>query len=300
MIRWVVSIIVLLALLVAVQLTLGWGALLSPWLSLPLQPLLIATLLVLLSYGIRSFRLYAYFRTEMRGRFIIALKIMLQHNLANNFMPMRSGELSFPLLLKHHFSLPLERSLPALLWFRLLDLHLLLSLLIWSLGSQWFDRSQIMLILIAWLVIPWLILRLNHVIKSWQAGATPNRFNLLLGRMLAGSPSDSLQLLWLWGWTALNWLVKLFAFAWVMGLFTGLDLQQSLLGVLGGEFTSVLPVHGIAGAGTYEAGILAALAPFGHTPAEILPGAINLHLFLLGVSLLAGVLSLVLRSTDGD
>jgi len=37
----------------------------------------------------------------------------------------------------------------------------------------------------------------------------------------------------------------------------------SLLGAIGGELTSVLPVYGIAGAETCEAGVVAALVPAG-------------------------------------
>jgi len=55
----------------------------------------------------------------------------------------------------------------------------------------------------------------------------------------------------------------------------------------------VLPVHGLAGAGTYEAGVVAALLPFGVAPAAALAGAVNLHLFLLGAALLGGALALL-------
>jgi len=57
----------------------------------------------------------------------------------------------------------------------------------------------------------------------------------------------------------------------------------------------VLPLHGIAGAGTYEAGIVAALLPFGVDTETAVSAAVNVHLFLLGVTLLGGALSLLLR-----
>jgi uncharacterized membrane protein YbhN (UPF0104 family) len=71
------------------------------------------------------------------------------------------------------------------------------------------------------------------------------------------------------------------------------------MGALGGELSSVLPVHGLAGAGTYEAGVVAALAPFRVSAVEALAAAVNLHLFLLGVSGLGGALALALRSAHG-
>jgi hypothetical protein len=58
-----------------------------------------------------------------------------------------------------------------------------------------------------------------------------------------------------------------------------------------GELSSVLPFHGFAGAGTYEAGIVAGLVPLGLELEPALQGAVNLHLFVLGVSVLAGAMA---------
>ncbi|MGB2680474.1 MAG: UPF0104 family protein, partial [Candidatus Competibacter sp.] len=62
------------------------------------------------------------------------------------------------------------------------------------------------------------------------------------------------------------------------------------------DLTSVLPVHGIAGAGTYEAGVVAALIPFGIEAKVALAAAVNLHLFVLGLSAAGGALALLLRA----
>jgi hypothetical protein len=58
-----------------------------------------------------------------------------------------------------------------------------------------------------------------------------------------------------------------------------------------GELTSVLPIHGIAGAGTYEAGVVLVLSPLGVATDNALIAAADLHLFLLGFSLLVAGLS---------
>ncbi|VAW96580.1 hypothetical protein MNBD_GAMMA20-1008, partial [hydrothermal vent metagenome] len=57
-----------------------------------------------------------------------------------------------------------------------------------------------------------------------------------------------------------------------------------------------------AGAGTFEAGVVAALLPFGIDAKTALQAAVNLHLFILGSTLLAGLLSLALpaRRQSGD
>ena len=71
-----------------------------------------------------------------------------------------------------------------------------------------------------------------------------------------------------------------------MEQFLGLSYSQSWMGATTGELSSVLPIHGVAGAGTYEAGVLAGLLPWGVDHAEALAAAVNLHLFVLGSTLL--------------
>jgi len=83
-------------------------------------------------------------------------------------------------------------------------------------------------------------------------------------------------------------------FAWIIQQFAAINFGQSLLGAIGGELTAVLPVHGMAGAGTYEAGVVAALAPTDIGHQEALKAAVNLHLFLLSCTLLSGLLSYLL------
>ena len=62
-------------------------------------------------------------------------------------------------------------------------------------------------------------------------------------------------------------------------------------GATTGELSIVLPFYGIAGVGTYEGGILAGLVPLGIELETALKGAVNLHLFVLGIAILAGVLA---------
>ena len=70
-----------------------------------------------------------------------------------------------------------------------------------------------------------------------------------------------------------------------------MPFSSALVGTTTGELSSVLPFHGVGGAGTYEAGMLAGLLPLGITLESALKAAVNLHLFVLGVSILAGVLA---------
>lgn len=295
-VRSALSIGILLVFVIFIQSYVGWTRLLAPWQKIALPLLLLIMSQVLFSYAIRAQRLYDYFRQEMTGRFLLAFKLMLQHNLANNFLPMRSGEVAFPLLMSRYFGISLSRSMPALLWFRIFDLHTLMLLGLWAIGSEWLDLTLLGILVIIWLTLPWALYMANHWLLARIDPNSPSRLWSLMRKILDGAPKEKRVLLKTWFWTLLNWLVKLSAFAWLLALFAELNVPQAMLGVIGGELTSVLPVHGIAGAGTYEAGIVAALMPSGITAEAALGAAVNLHLFLLGVTLIGGAVSLLFRN----
>lgn len=289
-----IGLLILLVFIVLVERYIGWQNLLRPWLSVEPIPLGFAVVLVMTSYALRALRLQDYFRDAMRGRLAMAYKLMLQHNLLNNLLPMRSGELSFPILMARYFGIGPGRSVPALIWFRVLDLHTLCLLALLAATEQWLDPVASVLILLAFATLPWWLYRFSTRFLRQLSAREGGRLRGLLTRLLSGLPAGA-GLFWRsWAWTVANWVVKLAVFAWVLRLFVDVPFAGALLGVAGGEVTSVLPVHGVGGVGTYEAGIIAGLLPFGVSASSALQGGVNLHLFLLGVSLLGGALSVMM------
>jgi hypothetical protein len=115
-----------------------------------------------------------------------------------------------------------------------------------------------------------------------------------LGEIRTALPISWRLLLISFWWTLINWALKLVVFAWIIEQFLATNFGQSLLGAIGGELTVVLPVYSIAGAGPYEAGVVAALIPADIPPQEALKAAVNLHLFLLSCTILSGSLSCLL------
>lgn len=275
-----------------VEVYFGWRSLLAPWTHLPVAEIAVATVLSLISYWLRAVRFYDYFRTEMSGRFALCIKLMLQHNLLNNLLPMRTGELSFPVLMARYFSVPALRSMPALLWFRVLDLHTLGIFGLLAVHSAAWPWPLTAVVLALWLPLPWLSF---HFSARWRHALQRHhhkRAYQLLSRLLQGLPQAPAAFRRAWGWTVLNWVVKLGAFVWVLRLFIPVSLPAAWMGSIAGDLTSVLPVHGVAGAGTYEAGVVAGLLPYGVAAQPALAAAINLHLFLLGTTLVGGAISL--------
>lgn len=286
---WLLGGLLLIALVLAVALTVGWGPLLAPWRELGLTELLGLLALSALSYGFRAVRVFDYFRPAFAGRFPTVLRLSILHNVANNLLPMRAGEMVFPWLMGRYFGQGFGNALASLIWIRLLDMHFLglIACLILYLRQPWIGWPLAGLL---WLLLLPLMARVGRLAPT---GSTrmPARLASTLAR---AAPVSRRLIARLYLWTALSWTAKFIAFALLLQHFLPLDLWRLLIGVLGAELSSILPFHGIAGGGTYELAAVAALVPFGVSPEAALVGAVNLHLFLLGVTLLLGLLALLL------
>jgi uncharacterized membrane protein YbhN (UPF0104 family) len=295
-IRWgrlQLSILVFLGLIAGVQYGFGWESVLAPWRQLPWERIAVAALLVLLSYVVRTLRVVAFFAVELQGRFPVALRLMLLHNLWNTLMP-TVGELSFPILMQRYFTISLTRSLPALLWLRLLDLYVVVSLALVSSmlnrDSWWLAALLIVLLTLAIpLIYRWLPRSIGYFERKLR-GVLKEK----LSEVRQALPTSWQLLMVSSWWTLVNWTMKLAVCAWIIQQFVAINFGQSLLGAIGGELTSVLPVYSIAGAGTYEAGVVAALVLADIDHQEALKTAVNLHLFLVSCTLLSGLLSYLL------
>ena len=305
---WVLGGVLLAGLVLAVGLTVGWGPLLAPWLTLDPRVLMGLVLLSALSYALRAVRVYDWFRPRLDGHFAALLRLTILHNTANNLLPMRTGELVFPWLMGRYFGHGFLASSAALLWIRLLDLHFLALI---ALGIAWLRHPAWVwpVLALAWLAGLGLLGALGRRGAAWTPVAVEGvaRWRRTLGKalhLLAGAaPTSNILVARTYLWTGLIWGTKFVAFAALLRHFLPVDLWQALAGVMGAELSSVLPFHGIAGSGSYELAAVAALVPAGVAPEAALAGAVNLHLFVLGITLLLGPLALLLpkgRQANGE
>lgn len=286
----------LIGLLWLVESQYGWHAVLAAWQAIPPLAVAAAVMLMLGSYVLRAIRFYDFFKEYCQGQFALLLRITVLHNFFNNLLPMRSGEAAFPVLMKQHFDMRISHSGPALLWLRLLDLYALVALAGISLSGQLALPTSIKAALaLALLTAPLLLLPLQNRIRHYLSQHTSGKVQKLSDLMAAlpDSPAAYARALF---WTLSNWALKLAVYAWLLAQFVPLTWPQAWTGVSGGELSSVLPIHGFAGAGTYEAGIIAALLPWSLDTADVLAAAVNLHLFVLGTTLLlTGLIALLVR-----
>lgn len=299
---WVLGSLLLGGLILAVELTLGWGKLLAPWLTLAPSVLAALILLTALSYVLRGVRVYDWLclgsaGSGCAGRFPAMLRLSVLHNTANNLLPMRTGELVFPWLMGRYFGHGFFPATAALLWIRVLDLHFLALV---GLGIAWLRQPSWVWpgLALLWLAALGLLGFVGRLDTTGWAGSGHGRVRRTLAKALgllaAAAPASHWRVARIYLWTALTWLTKFLAFAAVLRHFLPVDLWQALVGVMGAELSSVLPFHGIAGSGSYELAAVAALVPVGVDPRAALAGAVNLHLFVLGVTLLLGALAFLL------
>jgi len=302
-----IGIAIALIFIVLVEKYYGWPALLKPWQQLSYSNIAISLTIVFFSYWLRALRVFDYFRSHQQINQKIKLlgtfRIILLHNFFNNFIPMRAGEASFPILMQRYYSIPLSRSVPALAWFRLLDLHTLLLLGLIIFGKYFIGTTITMVLAIPFLLLPIFIQKFNQAALIFLSRRADNQkhkgmFSSLVITTLQNFPRDNNQFYRSWCWTLLNWLVKISVFSWVMIQFININYLVAWVGVIAGDITSVLPIHGFAGAGTYEAGVIAAMLPFGVNATDGLLGAVNLHLFLLGATILGALAGLLIPAIN--
>lgn len=289
---WALGGLLLTGLIAAVHFTVGWADLLVPWLAFSPGLILWLFLLTVASYWLRAVRVYDWFRPRFAGRFLQVLRLSVLHNTANNLLPMRTGELVFPWLMRRYFGHGFLDAAASLLWIRILDLHFLglIGILILQLRqASW----------LWWMLAALWLAGLGVLILIGRAGTSPRmegpgHVRRLVRQVASAAPQDPWRIARAYGWTALSWSLKFIAFAGVLRHFLPVDFWRVLVGVMGAELSSVLPFHGIAGSGSYELAAVAALLPLGVDPRQALAGAVNLHLFLLGTTLILGALAFLL------
>jgi hypothetical protein len=280
----------------------GWGSVLEGWQALGLSTILFALLLLVGTYVVRTHRMHDYFPRETSGQFFRLFRVTQVHNILNIMLPFRAGETSFPLLMRSEFGVPLARGASGLLVLRLLDLHALLAAaglgLVAAAQRPYFAAFLWSL----FLLLPVLLFPLKRPLMAAIGARVPARLATIATEVENGLPVDLPSFLRAWMLTVLNWGIKVLVLAWILGVMGVVPGAATFGGALGGELSSVLPLHAPAGVGTYPAGITAGAAAFGAghdaTALDTLAkAAINAHLLVIVSALVGTGLSLILPST---
>ena len=288
--NWALSLLVLLAFGWAVQHYWGWQKLFAPWASVPLGLVALVVLAQLGSYSVRAYRIYHAEPEIPRGRWHDCLKLILLNNVINLLLPARTGEASFPVLMSRWFGVNAAKGAGTLLWLRALDLGVLAVLALAVLGPTAVPAvpaAVFVVLCVVGVAAPLLALPVQARAGRLLDGRDGKVVGLVR-KVLSGVPAHATQVLIDIGlsWTA--WGLKLAALAVVFAQLADLSLPQALMGAIGGDLSTVLPVHAPGGFGTYEAGVVALVALVHAAGPALLAAAVNLHLLVLGIALLAG------------
>ena len=249
-------------------------------------------LLFAASYAMRAARIAGEFRDEIGAgsrRYLRILRLTLVHNALVNLLPFRSGEAAFPVLLSRWFGIGTGRAVVSLLWLRAQDATVMLALaaLVWpGLATGWRLCALTLITGGAWAVPAW---ARRHRLASTSPRLA--KIQALLERSTRRNRSG-------WLWTIGNWSVKLVAETWLVALALAprdaLDPTSAVLGVLGAELAAILPIQGVAGFGTFEAGGAALMRTHGVALSDGLEVVLVLHAFVFALALVAGALAAVL------
>jgi hypothetical protein len=286
MLKRVFAVVATLALLVWVVRGGQWNTLGQTLSALQPGPVLLAALGFAISYLLRALRVWDEFRHEGEGRFGACLRIVLIHNAMVNIVPFRGGEAAFPILLGRLFGTPLGRAVASLFWFRLQDAFVVLALaiLVWpGLPLPLRGLGVGGVIVVAFTLPRWA--RRQH---DWHTGGA---WQARLGRLRDAFAASTQHARYGWLWTIANWSVKLAAQAWLLAIILDSAMGVGAAGALGAELAAILPIQGVAGFGTYEAGAAAAMLPHDITLATGLQAALVLHLFVIACACSAGLIA---------
>lgn len=288
---------VLAAFGVAVEHWWGWGRLLAPWGQIAPATIGLAITGMVASYALRGTRIWLAEPAIPRGAWLTCLRLILINNALNLLLPARAGEVSFPVLMRRWFGIDLAQAAGTLFWLRLLDLHVLATVAA-ACAAAGFLAAMPGLSNLVWLgaaaaaVSPLILYGMRAPLQR-RFAARGGRLAGLIAKALAGLPARpaTLALDLLLTWAA--WGVKLAALGIVLGLLASVSPLAGTLGAIGGDLSTVLPLHAPGGFGTYEAGAMALLVPAsaGADAGPLLAAAVNLHLLVLTTALIAGAVA---------
>ena len=255
--------------------------------SLPIQTADVIFLLGATSWLLRGLRTWILFEqlplTESLG-------ISFVHNTANNLAPMRLGELALPVLARWLGNVEFSVGLTGLLWIRLLDLLSLVGISICIVFLP--TAGTIMLALLAALVFLTPLLIALLVPKTQQI-RLPQILEQARSQLIYEAQNGK-RLHRMWRLTILAWLSKIMGMGVLLATLSGIPITDVITTILGAELSSILPIHGLAGAGSYEAGGIIGSTLMGLSPVLALEMTIQLHIYVLSLTAVFGILGVLL------
>lgn len=256
------------------------------------QWLLAGLLCYFINYLFRGYRIRYYSHNQLR-LFPDTLRITCLHGFASYFLPMRSGDLTLPALLKLYHGMPLLQGSRILLRARLLDILSLGLLLIAATLFSGIHLEPVWRLLflatgLAFIGLPYLLIVLVKWKKEWLSGKFAQLGSGEGKDLNYPSINEIAQSLVIWFWTGCT----------TFCVIRSLDIPLAFLDVW--FFAAIqlplqlLPVQGLANSGNHEAGWLVALKLLGLAPADAMAVTLASHIILIAYVVLLGAVAALL------
>ena len=281
-VRWILGIALLLVLIAVVDRVLGWQSIVGDWRAVSTQTLAAALALFLSSHLLRAFRIYYYSARALGLGYGDTVKISAIHQAFNNLLPMRLGEGAYPVLMRRFGGQAIGSALADLIWLRVLDLMIMGSLVVALIVGSVAGAMLMVMSAIASIVLASFVL--DSAINAGRRGsgdATASRVAAVVTTLVDRAPATWGQQSVLLFLTVAAWTAKLLGLLVLLDAMTALPVATILTSLVGGELSGILPVHGLAGAGTYEAAFVGAGSVSGEAADRLLQAAVNAHIFVL-------------------
>ncbi len=233
----------------------------------------LAFFLYLLSYITRAFRWKITLRVK---DFKKLFKITAFNTVFNIFLPFRTGEFSFFYMLKKE-NVPFSETAISFITVRIFDGISLLALFFSSFLLLKGYPAYSFLVILLMPVLIFLIKHLSSFIKVEKL------------REFSKETLHLKNLLTLYLLSLATFFLKFTGFFFVLPENINLSFIEGFFASCGGDLTTILPIHGIAGIGTYEGGFAGVLIFLGVDKDTALLSSVFVHLFiLLGAGIIAG------------
>ena len=249
-------------------------------------PLILAALCFTISMVLKALQ-YQIFLRSTSGVYLIG--IALSQNALLTFLPWRIGEMSFPLLLRKDYNIPITSSVSLLLVIRLVDLLIVVTVALVGSRKLGLDihRAAVIFSVVA---AVGLLFALNFALRNLAIGSLQT-FTATLEPLRNALHFGSFLLLSVSIFT-LTTLQSTFALQ-AMGLAVTLP-DIALLNALS-LLAALLPIHPPGGWGTIDSIQVVVLKHLNYYPGTAVPVILATHCFYTLLILVGGIIGWVLR-----
>ena len=239
---------------------------------------LIAFFIYTLSYITRTYR---WKITLSIKEFKKLFKLTVYNTVFNIFLPFRTGELSFFYMLKKE-NVPIKDSALSFFTVRIFDA---LSLGTVFLVSLFLYKGLILYAGLFFLISPLIF----YILKYLTGFIKNDKFQKFHSEVLSLK-----NLLILYFLSILTYILKFTSFYFVLPKNINLSFIENFFASASGDLTTILPIHGLAGIGTYEAGYIGILVFLGVDKETAILSSVFVHIFILTSSALLSLLCYLL------